>query len=127
MIKTYLKKWSLAFFAFLAACALIYLYRKAAKLRDELKMLQTMEIRKRMEVEDAKHQAQADEAKSKAKQLELELDYLRKQIRAKDDSLIQLELAAKKQNDQILKAKSFAELEKLLQSSQEKTDDPPAP
>jgi flagellar biosynthesis/type III secretory pathway M-ring protein FliF/YscJ len=116
-MKTFLKKWALALSALLASLILFWLYRKAAALRTELKLLQAMELKRKAELEEAQKLAQAETDQQRVAQLQVELSCLRGDIRARDEKLAAVEQAVKIQTDQVLKAKSFAELEKILEAS----------
>jgi uncharacterized protein HemX len=116
-MKTFLKKWALALSALLASFVLFWLYRKAAALRTELKLLQAMELKRKAELEEAQKLAQAETDQQRVAQLQVELSCLRGDIRARDEKLAAVEQAVKIQTDQVLKAKSFAELEKILEAS----------
>lgn len=115
----FLKKSWLWLLAALSGLLLIFLYRKASALRNELKLLQAVELKRRTQLEEAQTLAQVEDDQKRIAQLKLELSYLRSSIRERDEKLAVIEQGVKKQTDQILKAKSFAELEKLMKASQE--------
>jgi hypothetical protein len=98
---------------------LIFLYRKASALRNELKLLQAVELKRRTQLEEAQALARVEDDQKRITQLKVELSYLRSSIRERDEKLVLIEQDVKEQTDQVLKAKSFAELERLLNSSRE--------
>ena len=63
--------------------------------------------------------ARVEDDQKRITQLKVELSYLRSSIRERDEKLVLIEQDVKEQTDQVLKAKSFAELERLLNSSRE--------
>ena len=118
MIKNAKKLW-LWFLAALSGLLLIFLYRKASALRNELKLLQAVELKRRTQLEEAQALARVEDDQKRITQLKVELSYLRSSIRERDEKLVLIEQDVKEQTDQVLKAKSFAELERLLNSSRE--------
>jgi len=116
---TYLKKYWLHLLSLLAAISLYFLYRKATSLRTELKLLRDMELKRKAELEEAQHLAQVEADQQRVERLKVELSCLRSETRARDEKLALVEQAVKTQTDQVLKAKSFAALEKILKASQE--------
>jgi len=116
---TFLKKSWLWFLAALSGLLLIFLYRKASALRNELKLLQAVELKRRTQLEEAQALARVEDDQKRITQLKVELSYLRSSIRERDEKLALIEQDVKEQTDQVLKAKSFAELERLLNSSRE--------
>lgn len=114
-----LKKSWLWILAALSGLALIFLYRKALALRNELKLLQAVELKRRTQLEEAQALARVEDDQKRIAQLKVELSYLRSSIRERDEKLAVIEQGVKKQTDQVLKAKSFAELERILNSSQD--------
>jgi uncharacterized protein HemX len=116
---TFLKKSWLWFLAALSGLLLIFLYRKASALRNELKLLQAVELKRRTQLEEAQALARVEDDQKRITQLKVELSYLRSSIRERDEKLVLIEQDVKEQTDQVLKAKSFAELERLLNSSRE--------